>query len=277
MADSSLRRTTVSSPADLANCEQCDTPFDLHGLDERTALCHPCFRTYLDEMEVPFLEQYSRFGAKAHRTVAEALLRGLVTSDPDDRKVIGMRIVEEYLNASQELVGLYVALRNRQATPIMHTFLEFELSISTVAIFKALTEGRSDNALLRDLGFPTLTDVESARPEISTHDYKQMRAAIDSVPRGIERVRNVEAGALLRLNDGLRHSKTLAHKLDWMPDRSMPSDQVALLVLEHRSRRLLTHQLSIDEPQLKEFIGAIGQITQSARDLIWLYLHTRNL
>ena len=57
----------------------------------------------------------------------------------------------------------------------------------------------------------------------------------------------------------------------------MPSDQVALLVLEHRSRRLLTHQLSIDEPQLKEFIGAIGQITQSARDLIWLYLHTRNL
>jgi hypothetical protein len=122
-----------------------------------------------------------------------------------------------------------------------------------------------------------LADVESARSEIRQQDYKQMRAAVTSVPRGIERVRKVEAGALLHLNDGLRHSKTLAHQLDWMPDRSMPPNQVALLVLEHRSRRLLTHQLSIDEPQLEAFIGAIDQITQSARDLIWLYLHMEDV
>ena len=277
MADSSLRRTEPSPPASLANCEQCGTGFDLHGLHERTALCDSCFQTYLHELEVPFLEQYARFGAKAHRTVAEALLRGLVTADPDDRKVMGMRIVEEYLNASQELVGLYLALRNRQEMPVVRTFLEFELSAKSVAVFKALTEGRSNDALLRDLGFPTLTDVESARSEIAKHDYKQMHAAISSVPRGIERVRKVEAGALLHLNAGLRHSKALAHQLDWMPDRSMPPNQVALLVLERRSRRLLTHQLSIDEPQLEAFIGAIDQITQSARDLIWLYLHTQDV
>jgi hypothetical protein len=277
MVDSSLRRTDTSIPASLANCEQCGTGFDLDGLHERTALCDTCFQTYLDDLEVPFLEQYARFGAKAHRTVAEALMRGLVTADPDDRKVMGMRIVEEYLNASQELVALYIALRNRQATPVVRTFLEFELSPSSVGVFKALTEGRSNDALLRDLGFPTLADVESARAEIPKRDYKQMRAAITSVPCGIERVRKVEAGALLGLHDGLRHSKTLAHQLDWMPDRSMPPNQVALLVLERRSRRLLTHQLSIDEPQLEAFIGAIDQITQSARDLIWLYLHTEDV
>ena len=159
----------------------------------------------------------------------------------------------------------------------MRTFLEFELSETSVAVFKALTEGRSDEALLRDLGFPTEADVDSARGEIKKHDYKQMRAAITSIPRGIERARKVEADAMLQLHDGLRHSKTLAQRLDWMPDRSMQPNQVALLVLERKRRRLVTHQLSIDERQLEVFIGAIDQITQSARDLIWLYLHTEDV
>ena len=92
MADAPLRRrpsppaSRPAAQASIATCEQCDSAFDLHGLHEQTALCDGCFQQYLDDLEVPFLEQYARFGAKAHRTVAESLFRGLVTADPDDRK-----------------------------------------------------------------------------------------------------------------------------------------------------------------------------------------------
>lgn len=278
MADPPTRPLHAARPApSIATCETCGDAFDLAGVHESTALCDSCFSTYLDTLEVPFLEQYARFGARARRTVAESLFRGLVVADPDDRKVMGMRIVEEYLNAAQDLIGLYLALRNRERAPVVRTFLDFELSDASVGVFKALTAGRSDDDLLRDLGFPTVADVEAARAEIPRRDYKQMRAAVLAIPAGLERVRRVEARPLLQLADGLKRSTTLAHNIDWIPDRRLEPHQVALLVLERRQRRLLTHALSIHEPQLEVFVGALDQITQAARDLIWLYLHTRDL
>ncbi|HJN91385.1 MAG TPA: hypothetical protein QGF05_01510, partial [Dehalococcoidia bacterium] len=189
----------------------------------------------------------------------------------------GMRIVEEYLAAAQELIGLYLALCNRRRAPIVQTFMDFDLSDASLAVFKALTEGRTDEELLRDLAFPTLGDVEAARGEIGKRDLGQMRAAVAAVPRGLERVRRVEAGALLQLNDGLKRSRTLAQQTDWIPDREIQPHQVALLVLEQRQRKLLTHTLSIDERQLEAFIGAIDRITRASRDLIWLYLHMEDL
>ena len=278
MADAQVQPSSeAASPTAEATCDDCGISFDLHGLHETTALCVECFASYLDTLEVPFLEQYSRFGAKSRRTVAEALFRALVVADPDDRKVMGMRIVEEYLGAAGELMALYLALRNRGQSPVIRTFMDFELSESSVAVFRALTDGRSQDQLLRDLGFPTLTDLEAAKPEIRKRDFKQMRAAINAIPDGLERVGRLEARALLQLHDGLKKSGTLAQRVDWIPERGIQQHQVALLVLEHRQRVLVTHALSIEQPQLEVFVGAIDQITQAARDLIWLYLHTRDL
>ena len=227
-------------------------------------------------VEVAFLENYARFGAKAHRTVAEALFRSQALADPDDRKVIGMRIVEEYLNAAQELMALYLAMRRRREQPLLSTFMNFELTPPSVAAFRALTLGRTAAELLRDLQLPTLGDVEAARGEIPKRDYRAFAAATAAVAHGIERVQRVDQGVLLELADGLRSSSTLTHKLDWLPERAMNRDQVALVVVEQRRRVVLTHALAIHEPQLEVFIDAIDKITGAARDLIWLYLHVRD-
>jgi hypothetical protein len=277
MARTPIRSSQRASPpaTSIATCEECGTTFTL-GTDDGAAICAECFTSYLTSLEVPFLEQYARFGAKARRTVAEAMFRALVTADPDDRKVMGMRIVEEYLAAAQELIGLYLSIRNRDRTPIVRTFMDFELNDASMAVFRAMTEGRSDEELLRDLGFPTLADVEAARGEVGKRDFKQMRAAVTAVPQGLERVRRVEAGALLQLNQGLKRSRTLAQQTDWIPDGGIQPHQVALLVLERQQRKLLTHTLSIDERQLETFIGALDQITRTSRDLIWLYLHVED-
>jgi len=278
MAGTPIRsRKRAAPPAtSIATCEECGTTFT-QGTEAGAEICAECFTSYLTSLEVPFLEQYARFGAKARRTVAEAMFRALVTADPDDRKVMGMRIVEEYLAAAQELIGLHLSIRNRDRTPIVRTFMDFELSDASLAVFGAMTEGRSDEELLRDLGFPTLADVESARGEVGKGDFKQMRAAVTAVPQGLERVRRVEAGALLQLNHGLKHSRTLAQQTDWIPEGGIQPHQVALLVLERQERKLLTHTLSIDERQLEAFISALDQITRTSRDLIWLYLHVKDI
>ena len=240
------------------------------------ASARPCFDRSLHAVEISFLENYARFGAKAHRTVAEALFRSQALADPDDRKIIGMRIVEEYLNAAQELMALYLAMRRRHEQPLLTTFMNFELNAPSVAAFRALTLGRSSTELLRDLQLPSFSDVQAARGEIRKQDYRAFAAATSAVTHGIERVQKVDQGVLLELADGLRASSTLTHKLDWLPERAMNPDQVALVVVENRRRVVLTHVLAIHEPQLEVFIDAIDKITGAARDLIWLYLHVRD-
>ena len=260
----------------IANCEECGDEFDLTASDPRTRVCAPCWDRSLDAIETAFLDNYAKFGAKAHRTVAEALFRSQALADPDDRKVIGMRIVEEYLNAAQDLMGLYVALRRRHEQPLLTTFTNFELNAPSVAAFRILTSGRSADDLLRDLQLPTLADVDAARGEIPRKDWRQFAGAVLTISNGIERVQKVDQGVLLELADGLKQSSALTHKMDWLPDRAMNPDQVALVVLNQRRRVLLTHALAIHEPQLEVFIDAIDKVTAAARDLIWLYLHVRD-
>lgn len=260
----------------IGTCEDCDGEFDLAAADPRARVCAPCFEHSLRAVETSFLENYARFGAKAHRTVAESLFRSQALADPDDRKVIGMRIVEEYLSAAQGLMALYLAMRQRQEQPVLITFMNFELTASSVAAFRALTLGRSSSELLRGLQLLTLADVEAARREIPKQDYRAFASAISTVTHGIERVQRVDQGVLLELADGLRSSSALTHKLDWLPGRAMNPDQVALVVLEQQRRVVLTHALAIHEQQLEVFIDAIDKITAAARDLIWLYLHIRD-
>ena len=259
----------------LAACGECGVEFEAE--DGGARVCAPCFDRSLEAIEAGFLESYAKFGAKGHRTVAEALFRSQALADPDDRKLMGMRIVEEYLGAAQELMALYVALRRRRQQPLIRSFLEFELSAASVGAFRALTIGRTPEELMRDLGLPIFSDVEAARGEIPRRDWKQFAAATASVAHGIERVQKLDQGVLLELADGLKSSSALAHKLDWLPERRMNPDQVALVVLNSRRRVVLAHALSVHEPQLEVFIDAIDKITAASRDAIWLYLHMRDV
>jgi hypothetical protein len=263
--------------ASHASCDQCGDDFDLAGLDRRAVLCPGCFDAYMHGLETAFLENYATFSGKAHRTVAEALFRGLVLADPADRKIMGMRIVEEYLAAAEEFMGLYLALRGRDVRPIVETFMSFRLNAATLTAFLNVTAGRDPNGIMRDLGLPTLPDVEAARDDIPKRQFKQFRAAVNAVSGGLARVAKVEHGALLHLAEGARDSHALANTIDWVPDRSMNPDQVALLVLDRRRRTMATHSLAIHEQQLELFIDALGKITAAGRDMVWLYLHMRDI
>ena len=93
--------------------------------------------------------------------------------------------------------------------------------------------------------------------------------------KGLQRATKAEQEAVLLLADGLERSSTLTNTLEWLPDRSMNPDQVALMVLEEKRHRIATHALTIDEKQIEQFALAVGAISQASRDLIWLYSRLR--
>ena len=258
-----------------ATCEECGAGFLVEAESPGPRECARCFDRRLHGLERPFLDNYARFGARAHRTVAEALLRQLVLADPDDRKIMGMRIVEEYLDTASALLGLYTALRGRAQAPVLQTFLEYRLDGPSVRAFSRQVRGRLPEHVLAELGLPTPEHVEAQRASLPQQEYRELTRAVRAVTVGLQRAANAEQTALLRLADGLRAPSTLTNRLDWLPDRAMSPNQVALLVLERQRRRLTTHALSIDEQQLQVFIDAIDKLTQASRDLIWLYLRER--
>ena len=237
----------------------------------KTAL-DPEFRAYLDGLELPFLENYARFGATAARVVSEALLRELVLAPPDHRKILGIRIVEEYLDAVASLTALFTALRERRRTPVLASFMAYRLTPRSVAAFNRAILGRSPDQILRDLGLPTRTDIDAARDGLSNSDYRQLCAALASVVKGLQRATKAEQEAVLLLADGLERSSTLTNTLEWLAGRSMNPDQVALMVLEEKRHRIATHALTINEKQIEQFTLAVGAISQASHDLIWLYL-----
>ena len=233
------------------------------------------FRAYLDGLELPFLENYARFGATAARVVSEALFRELVLAPPDHRKILGIRIVQEYLDAVASLIALFTALRARHRTPVLASFMAHRLTTRSVAAFNRAILGRSPDQILRDIGLPTRTDIDAARDGLSESDYRQLCAALASVVKGLQRATKAEQEAVLLLADGLERSSTLTNTLEWLPDRSMNPDQVALMVLEEKRHRIATHALTIDEKQIEQFALAVGAISQASRDLIWLYSRLR--
>ena len=92
------------APNDL--CSECGTEIEPHFGDVR---CPACFDKHLFSVDAGFLESYRRFGSRSRLIVAESCLRSLVVESPDHRKVLAMTIFEQYVQAMNDLVGLFAA------------------------------------------------------------------------------------------------------------------------------------------------------------------------
>ena len=76
----------------------------------------------------------------SRRIVAETCLRALVTESPPVRKVLAMNIMEQYVHAAGDLVGLVLRAQASAARqPVMRAFLGFKLDrASALAFFQEL-------------------------------------------------------------------------------------------------------------------------------------------
>jgi CxxC-x17-CxxC domain-containing protein len=257
-----------------ATCAECGRALSFHPWEGRPVRCEDCFDQHLRDVDNEFLASYGELGVASRRTVAETCLRALVLDNPPQRKVLALAIMEQFLLASSDLIGLYGALKRRAREPVIRSFLSFQLDrASADEFFDELLELPSDE-LLGGLGLPAAEVVSKRYPGLSPKDTKEVVLALNVAVRDLRNTaqRNSSAYLLAELAGQVRGGPALANQTSWLPQDGLRADQVASIVLDERRRRLVVQAVPVDEHRLAEVVDAIDTMTRAASNLIYAYL-----
>lgn len=265
-------------PSSADHCIDCGTAIDHHHGEER---CPACFEKHLFSVDVGFLDNYRKFGARAHLIVAETCLRGLVMASPEHRKILAMTIFEQYVQSMNDLAGLHTALRNRDRAPIMKSFLEFRLDSKTAPSFYDSVQSLNDYELIADLGLPMPGDVAALCPHLDAKDAREVSIAVYHLVQDLRKATDAGSEAALALAQfaGQASGSMIASEASWLTEtpREMTPDQVALLILDDKRRSIYVQGLTADEASMGQVIDMIDTATRAASNLIYAYLQTNNL
>jgi hypothetical protein len=268
----------MNHPVLSDTCSDCGAAIELHDGDER---CPACFEQYLYDIDAGFLESYRKFGCRSRLVVAETCLRGLVLESPDHRKVLAMTIFEQYVNAMNDLAGLFAAFARRDQAPIIESFLQFRLDAQTAPAFFEAVQSVTDVELCAALGLPLPREVDAAYPHLDAKDAYSTAVAIYHLVQDLRKATDKGNEAALALAEfaGQAGGAIIASDATWLNGASqkLTPDQVAMLVLDTRRRSVLVQGLSAEEGSMAQVVDAIDTVTRAASNLIYAYLQTRNL
>lgn len=255
-------------------CRECGRSLTLERWEARPVRCEPCFETYLRGIDLDFLASYGELGVTSRRTLAETCLRSLVLASPPTRKVLAVAIMEQYLLASGDLIGLHYALKGRHRQPIVRAFLSFRLDGEASSVFFAELQEASDEELLAALGLPTPERAPARYPGL---DARGLTDALESLLRDLRTTGQRSASALL-LGElaggslGARTGPALAETSSWLGGGELRPDQVASLALDERRRQLVVQAMPVEENRLGEVVDAIDCMARASANLIYAYL-----
>lgn len=256
-----------------ATCRECGGLLSRRAGNDRAVRCALCFDSYLRAIDNEFLQSYAKLGVTSRRTVAETCLRGLVLESPPARKILAMAIIEQFLLASGDLIGLVHAVRDRARQPIVQSFLSFRLDAGASRSFFAGLD-QPDADLLEAVGLPPPELVPTRYPSLPPRDARDLSVALRSLLRDLRTTAQRTSSALLlsELAGRMRSGPALTDQPSWLAEGSMRPDQVASLVLDERRRQLVLRAVPVDEHQLGEVVDAIDCMTRAASNLIYAYL-----
>ena len=288
LADGSFRcpalnlRTSMNSQTSPTNdlCSDCGAAVSGHSDGHATeSRCPACFDRYLFDLDAGFLESYRRFGCRSRLVVAETCLRGLVLDTPEHRKVLAMTIFEQYVLAMTDLAGLLSAFRNRAVSPILKSFMDFRLDSVTAPEFFQSVQTSSDAQICAGLDLPEPAQVAETCGHLDQDEAYSVSVAISHLMQDLRKSTDRASALALAQVAGQRGSVVTANDTKWLNrgrDEITP-DQVAMLVLDSRSRSLAVQGLTADENSMGQVIDAIDTVTRAGSNLIFAYLQTHDL
>ena len=256
-----------------ARCAACNAPVTA-GAAGRAVRCPDCFETYLRGIDADFLDNLSRFGVRGRQVVAETCLRALVLANADDRKLLGMTVYQQFVQAASDLIALHRALRRRAAQPIAQSFLDFRLDAPAARVFFAelLAEGAA--GMLAAVDLPTPAALPQI-PGMGRKERRELEKSLQAAVRDFEQLaayQELGERALTIAADHLAGTTALADRTQWLAGRPMSPNQVASIALDPANGRLDIAALRVDEERLEEVVNGIDVFTRLARNLIHAFL-----
>ena len=256
-------------------CRDCGAPLSFHPHETAPARCASCFDGFLRIRDAEFLSSYAELGVASRRVLAETSLRALVMGSPPERKVLAMHIMEQYVQAAGDLVGLYHALLQRDRMPVMRSFLDFRLDRpSALAFFREVRETPGPELLTR-LGIPQQAAIARACPSLSKSDVKDLDRAIHQMLIDLQTTvaqGETAALALAQMTGENRNGAALTNQSRWLDSVGLRPDQVAAIALDDRRRTVSVTAISVDEAKLQKVVNAIDAMTRASQNMIYAVL-----
>jgi hypothetical protein len=255
-----------------ATCRDCGRPLSLHAGDRAPARCEGCFNNFLRVRDEDFLDSYQQLGVRSRRIVAETAFRALVMESPPHRKVLAMHIMEQYVLAASDLIGLYAAIKQRGREPIMKSFMEFRLDrTSAVGFFREIANTPAPE-LMRELGLPSPEQVAQACPSLSKKDARDLKRALDQMLYDLDytsRMGESAALALAQMAGESRGGAALVNQSRWLDSTGLRGDQVAAMAIDDKRRTINVTAIAVDEKKLENVISSINAMTRAAENLVY--------
>lgn len=259
-----------------ATCRDCGQPLSFHaGAGAAPARCVACFDGFMRVRDRDFLSSYAELGVRSRRIVAETCFRSLVVESPPHRKVLAMQIMEQYVNAAGDLIGLYEALKQRGAEPVMKSLMSFKLDrAASVAFFQELATTPGPEMLAK-LGLPQPEGVAARCPSLSKKDARDLGRAIDQMLYDLAytgRVGETAALALAQMAGEDRGGAALVQQSAWLDAVGLRGDQVAAMALDLNRRTVNVTAITVDEKKLEHMVSGINAMTRAAENMIYAVL-----
>ncbi len=258
-----------------ATCRDCARPLSFHAGETQPAPCAECFDGFMRARDIEFLSSYAELGVTSRRIIAETCLRALVTESPPARKVLAMSIMEQYVQAAGDLVGLVHALRQRGRQPIMRAFLGFRLDrASALAFFQELASTPQVD-VMASLGLPMPDQIASRFPSLSKGDARDLKRAIVQMLGDLSRTGEMGEGvalALAQASGEARSGAAITKQSAWLDDIGLKPNQVAAIGIDEQRRTINITAISVDEKRLQNIVSVIGAMTNISSTLIYATL-----
>jgi hypothetical protein len=256
-------------------CRDCGRPLSFHAGDTHAVRCQQCFDTFLVARDVDFLESYGQLGVTSRRIVAETCLRALVMESPPHRKVLAMQILEQYVQAAGDMIGLYYALKQRGTEPVMRVMLDFKLDRATAMTFFQEIATTPPDELLASIGLPMPDQIRAKCPSLSKSDERDLRLNMVQMLGDVRRIGDMGEGVMLALAQAAgerRGGAALTKQSRWLDNIGLQPHQVASISIDEQRRTVNIAAISVDEKRLQNIISAIGAMTHVSSTLIYATL-----
>lgn len=255
-------------------CRECGSAIVVRG--ERSAVrCAECFDRFLSIRDRDFLSSYAELGVRSRRIIAETSLRALATESPPHRKVLALHVMEQYVNAASDLIGLWHALKQRGQRPVMSAFLEFELDRNAALAFFQEVASTPAPELLASIGAPDPHEVARKLPSLSRRDAKDYRRTVDQLVYDLQytvQPGETAALALAQMAGESLAGGALVAQSQWLDGVGLQAHQVASMAIDSRRRTVNLTAISVDEKKLQHVVTQINAMTRAAENLVYAVL-----
>jgi hypothetical protein len=258
-----------------ATCRDCGRPLSFHTDDSHAVRCPECFDSFLRVRDAEFLSSYAEIGVTSRRVIAETSFRAMVMETPPHRKVLAMHIMEQYVNAASDLVGLYAALKQRGREPVMKAFLEFSFDrVSAAGFFREIAATPS-HEILAGLGLPTPEQAPRRLPSLSKRDAKDYARTVEQMLFDLAftaKIGETAALVLAQMAGESRAGGALVNQSAWLDSVGLRQEQVATMAIDANRRTVNVTAISVDEKKLEQIVTQINAMTRASQNLIYAAL-----